>query len=183
MISVNSDCGRFILYDNGTAYDLQKKRYVTISMTHGQAKYARFSVPITINTYTNRVVHRLIAKAFIENPNNLNEVNHKDLNKNNNSYSNLEWVTHKENQQHYFNSDAGKKHQSKIGKLNKGITGTYGDCPICNIKRPMKGLDLHVEACRKKNGINVSWKLLNSLPLGLKTLRRKWELFLSAEKT
>lgn len=38
-------------------------------------------------------VHRLVAKAFIENPNGYEEVNHKDENKANNSASNLEWCT------------------------------------------------------------------------------------------
>lgn len=44
--------------------------------------------------------HRLVAEHFIPNPNNLTEVNHIDLNKNNNHKSNLEWVSRYENEAH-----------------------------------------------------------------------------------
>lgn len=45
-------------------------------------------------------IHRLVAKHFIPNPENKKTVNHKDLNKQNNIASNLEWATQKENNAH-----------------------------------------------------------------------------------
>lgn len=50
----------------------------------------------------NYFIHRLVGKAFVPNPDNKPQINHKDMNKLNNHYTNLEWVTNAENTDHSY---------------------------------------------------------------------------------
>lgn len=65
-------------------------------------------------------IHRLVAEAFIPNPNNYLEVNHKDENKLNNKADNLEWCNHKYNI-NYGNliKKNAKKHKKKVMQYTK----------------------------------------------------------------
>lgn len=63
----------------------------------------------------NRYIHRLVAQAFIPNPNKLPEVNHKDEIKANNNLGNLEWVSHRDN------SNYGKRNERISKSMSKPI--------------------------------------------------------------
>lgn len=75
------------VFSRNTKLKLYKKTggylYTALVTNDGKVKYAR--------------VHRLVAQAFLLNPENKPYVNHKDLNRQNNNVDNLEWVTPKEN--------------------------------------------------------------------------------------
>lgn len=74
-----------------------KEKFVPLPVT--KKGYAR--VALRKNGYSKSYyVHRLVALTFVPNPHNKPCVNHKDGNKLNNHYSNLEWCTNEENNAH-----------------------------------------------------------------------------------
>ncbi len=63
-------------------------------------------------------IHRLIAETLIENPQNYKEIDHMDRDKNNNSVSNLRWVSRSENMQ--WNAKPFRITDKKTGKIYTG---------------------------------------------------------------
>lgn len=90
-------------------------------------------------------VHRLVAQAFIPNPNNLPQVNHKDENKTNNCVLNLEYCDARYNMNYgtaierRSNSNKGKKRSEetrrKIGDVERGVYNTKKSKPVLQIDK------------------------------------------------
>ena len=81
-------------------------------------------------------IHRLVANAFIDNPDNLPEVNHKDENKQNNSVENLEWCGSK------YNMNYGEGAHKKSAENHKKPVYQY-DLQGNFIKEWSSATDIH----------------------------------------
>lgn len=75
--------------------------YLTVSLYKNNKKYHKY-------------IHRLVAEAFIENPEGLATVNHKNFDKQDNYFTNLEWCSYGDNNDH-----ARKNKKFKSGKAIK----------------------------------------------------------------
>lgn len=91
------DSGIVEIKDNGEV--IIKETGKPISPKNNGNGYLRIYIPQVKKRF---LLHRLVATAHIPNPENKPQVNHIDGNKHNNSASNLEWCTNRENMTHFY---------------------------------------------------------------------------------
>ena len=84
--------------------------------TYDKDGYYKVNLKIKQKGY-NRFIHRLLAKAFIDNPENKPQVNHINGIKNDNRLENLEWCTLSENRQHAYDTGLQNSY-TRRGSLN-----------------------------------------------------------------
>jgi hypothetical protein len=117
---INNDIDNYEISSFGNVRNCKTKRILKIN----NKKNGYSNISLNGKTYT---IHRLVAFAFIDNPNNKPTVNHIDKNKHNNKLDNLEWATYLEQNIHskneIFNHNRGIwkidiKTNEKIKKYN-----------------------------------------------------------------
>lgn len=122
---------------NGHKYVRREKIILPTSDKEGRMRIKLYKFGEKINLK----IHRVIAEAFIPNPNGYKVINHIDSNPSNNDISNLEWCTQKQNVIHGYRFGKHRKIQKplKRGRLKLD-------------KRDKYGIDLEVLRHQIKNG-------------------------------
>lgn len=114
-------CEELKVIDDFPDYLVSNMGYVYSNISHRKLKGTIDSDGYVIvglfknKKQTKKKVHRLVADAFIENPSDLQQVNHKDENPQNNNVENLEWCDCKYNI-NYGNRNKKASHKLKISK-------------------------------------------------------------------
>jgi len=83
----------YTLSEDGRVFSHKRQRY--LSQWLNSSGYLTTKIGCRTSS-----IHRLLALNFIPNPDNLETVNHRDLNKLNNSLDNLEWLSREDNVKH-----------------------------------------------------------------------------------
>jgi hypothetical protein len=113
--------GYYEISDDGEVWSLPRngtisgKRRLKFNETH---RYSRFKLNKDGQNKM-KLVHRMVAEAFLPNPENKYTVNHIDGNPRNNNYKNLEWCTTQANTEHTIKAGLWKH----VGNTKSGYIG------------------------------------------------------------
>jgi hypothetical protein len=105
--------GLYAATEDGRIWSYRRKKFLAPATKKANGYQ---EVSLSVNG-KNKVylVHRLIAETYLDNPDNLPQVNHKDENKTNNSVSNLEWCTAKYNT--LYGTGSLRSHQKQYKRV------------------------------------------------------------------
>jgi HNH endonuclease len=147
------DTEHYYINECGTIYSYARKTVKIIKPYYSHTGYLMVSLQYN-RLGKGKLVHRLVAEAYLPNPSNLPFVCHKDDNPANPHRDNLYWGTHQDN----MNDRANRNRTAKGPDLSKGRSGSINAASkplIINniryetIKEASKSLGLHKHTIRK----------------------------------
>lgn len=109
--------------------------------------YPALTLKLPDGTKKTEYVHRLVAVAFVDNPNSKPCVNHIDADRQNNDYKNLEWCTKQENTNWMIKLGRNKRTASWIKHLNEGLE---------KMRKPVRATNLTTGEVRLYSGVNMT---------------------------
>lgn len=151
--------GLYAATADGRIYSYRAKRFMKIC--NGNKGYKQVCIQVGHKAHM-RYVHRLVATAWIPNPDNLPEVNHIDEDKGNNDISNLEWCTK--------NYNLGRR--TKAGRSVKPVYCVELDTVYPSITAASKELGVHtsnlIDCCkhRSRTTKGYHWKYAEEIKKG-----------------
>ena len=106
---------RYFVSEKGEVLSKAKGKEIVLKQHMATNKCLMVNIYYDDGSHRFRTVHRLVAEAFIPNPDNLPQINHKDEDRTNNSISNLEWCDGK------YNSNYGTGHARQTMACSKPV--------------------------------------------------------------
>lgn len=156
-VILNGQESNYFVSEDGEVFSEFLNRNLKPQKVGGNQKRDRYLlVRLSMNgEYQQIYLHRLVAEHYLDCPDNYQDlqINHKDLDKQNNHFSNLEWVTAKENIHHRY-----------------GLTGMTDEEIL--IRRKVLAKQYYIDNKEKISEVNKEW--YNHNKDRMKEVRRKW---------
>lgn len=155
------DCRGYVIHENGSVYSERSKGMMKLCTDSKGYKYIdlrRFNPTTKLPK-----VHKLVMLAFSNTPPK-EQINHIDGNKNNNSFSNLEYVTNKENREHAIKNSLmkgmsyGINQYDKSGKFIATYNTAYEAMTAIGVQSKNSGNIGRVVSGKRKTAYGFIWK-------------------------